>query len=120
MLSSFLPKASLLVGLSFVGFYSQQYLKVLGGTLPSRDLPSWRPEHKEAERRRFMNMVRWRNFAQFRTALLMAPHNMSKTVDLLLQEREAAPDDPVIMNPFRHVQQSTLHRHVLRALIPCK
>lgn len=60
MLTSFLPKASLLVGLSFVGFYSQQHLKVLGGTLPSRDLPSWRPEHKEAERRRFWNMVRWR------------------------------------------------------------
>ncbi|KAL3149149.1 hypothetical protein ABBQ32_001984 [Trebouxia sp. C0010 RCD-2024] len=79
MLSSFLPKASLLVGLSFVGFYSQQYLKVLGGTLPSRDLPSWRPEHKEAERRRFMNM-----------------------------EREAAPDDPVIMNPFRHNMPATI------------
>lgn len=58
MLSAFVPKAALLVGLSFAGFYSQQYLKVLGGTLPSRDLPSWRPEHKEAERRRFMNMVR--------------------------------------------------------------
>ena len=58
MMSAFLPKAALLVGLSFAGFYSQQYLKVLGGNLPVRDQMSFRPEHKEAERRRFLNMVR--------------------------------------------------------------
>ena len=56
--SAFIPKAALLVGLSVGAFYSQQHLKVLGGNLPSRDMMSWRPEHKEAERRRFVNMVR--------------------------------------------------------------
>lgn len=61
-MSAFLPKASLLVGLSFAGFYSQQYLKVLGGNLPVRDQMSWRPEHKEAERRRFLNMVCLQNY----------------------------------------------------------
>ncbi|KAL0054975.1 hypothetical protein WJX82_005335 [Trebouxia sp. C0006] len=77
--SAFLPKASLLVGLSFAAFYSQQHLKVLGGNLPSRDMATWKPEHKEAEKRRFLNM-----------------------------EREAAPDDPVIMNPFRHNIPATI------------
>ncbi len=56
-MSAFLPKASLLVGLSFAAFYSQQHLKVLGGNLPSRDMATWKPEHKEAEKRRFLNMV---------------------------------------------------------------
>ncbi len=56
-MSAFVPKASLLVGLSFAAFYSQQHLKVLGGNLPSRDMATWKPEHKEAEKRRFLNMV---------------------------------------------------------------
>jgi len=56
-MSAFLPKASLLVGLSFAAFYSQQHLKVLGGNLPRRDMNTWKPEHKEAEKRRFLNMV---------------------------------------------------------------
>ena len=98
-MSAFLPKASLLLGLSFAGFYSQQYLKVLGGNLPVRDQMSFRPEHKEAERRRFLNMVR---LPHDRLCNLQqcAVHVVSSKC-LVLQEREAAPDDPVIMNPFR-------------------
>ncbi|KAL0025158.1 hypothetical protein WJX77_003730 [Trebouxia sp. C0004] len=46
-----------------------QHLKVLGGNLPRRDMNTWKPEHKEAEKRRFLNM-----------------------------EREAAPDDPARRN----------------------
>lgn len=96
-MSAFLPKASLLVGLSFAGFYSQQYLKVLGGNLPVRDQMSFRPEHKEAERRRFLNMVRT---PRYRLCMLSSEAPLYNRC-LLLKEREAAPDDPVIMNPFR-------------------
>ena len=55
--SAFIPKAAALVGVSVAAYWSQQHGKILGGTLPERDLMSWRPEHKEAERRRFLNMV---------------------------------------------------------------
>ncbi len=55
--SAFVPKALMLVGASAVAFYSQQHLKILGGNLPSRDMATWKPEHKEAEKRRFFSMV---------------------------------------------------------------
>ena len=38
-------------------FYAQQHFKVLGGTLPHRDMPSFKPEHKEAEIRARFNWV---------------------------------------------------------------
>lgn len=57
LMTAFLPKASLLVGASFAAFYSQQHLKILGGNLPSRDMHTFKPEHKEAEKKRFLSMV---------------------------------------------------------------
>ena len=38
-------------------FYAQQHFKVLGGTLPYRDMDSFKPEHKEAEIKMRFNCV---------------------------------------------------------------
>lgn len=53
-------------------YYAQANYKNFGG-VDARTLSSWRPEHKEAERQRMLNM-----------------------------EREAAPDHNVVINPHRH------------------
>jgi len=60
-------------------FYAQQHFKWMGGTLPVRDMPSFKPEHKEAEMKNRFNCA-----------------------------REAAPEDPVILNPFRHNIPATI------------
>lgn len=61
-----------MVGAATASYYAQSQYKVFGG-VDANTLASWRPEHKEAERQRMLNM-----------------------------EREASPDDKVILNPHRH------------------
>ncbi len=76
VLQPFTSVAPIVTGMAaaaYALFYTQNNYKIFGGTVASTDIASWKPEHKEATRRRMFNM-----------------------------EREAAPDDPVILNPFRH------------------
>lgn len=73
------PTVVALAAASYILFYTQNNYKIFGGTVPSESIPSWRPKYREASRRRMMSM-----------------------------EREAAPDDPVIMNPFRHNMPATV------------
>ncbi len=76
VLQPFTSVAPIVAGMAaaaYALFYTQNNHKIFGGTVASMDIASWKPEHREATRRRMFNM-----------------------------EREAAPDDPVILNPFRH------------------
>ncbi|DBA89614.1 hypothetical protein WJX79_000665 [Trebouxia sp. C0005] len=76
VLQPFTSVAPIVTGMAaaaYALFYTQNNYKIFGGKVASTDIASWRPDHVEATRRRMFNM-----------------------------EREAAPDDPVIMNPFRH------------------
>lgn len=61
-----------MVGAATALYYAQSQYKVFGG-VDANTLASWRPEHKEAERQRMLNM-----------------------------EREASLDHKVILNPHRH------------------
>ncbi len=76
VLQPFTSVAPIVAGMAaaaYALFYTQNNYKFFGGTVASTNIASWKPEHIEATRRRMLNM-----------------------------EREAAPDDPVIVNPFRH------------------
>lgn len=76
VLQPFASVAPIVAGMAaaaYALFYTQNNYKLFGGAVASKDIASWKPEHIEATRRRMFNM-----------------------------EREAAPDDPVILNPFRH------------------
>lgn len=66
------PTIVVVIGASTALWYLQTYHKVLGGR-EFADIPSWEPTYREAARKRAFNM-----------------------------EREADPDHPVILNPFRH------------------
>ncbi|DBA94202.1 hypothetical protein WJX77_012091 [Trebouxia sp. C0004] len=82
VLQPFKSVAPPLIGIAaaaYALFYSQNNYKIFGGIVASTDIASWKPEHIEATRRRMFNM-----------------------------EREAAPDDPVILNPFRHSIPATV------------
>ena len=67
------PTIAGMAATAYVLFYTQNNYKIFGGTVASTSIASWKPEHREASRRRMLNM-----------------------------EREAAPDEPVLLNPFRH------------------
>ena len=71
-LSTIAPPIMGMFGLTTILYYTQNNYKVFGG-VDCHKLGSWTAEHKEAERKRLLNM-----------------------------EREAAPDHPVVQNPFRH------------------
>ncbi|DBB11973.1 hypothetical protein WJX82_005794 [Trebouxia sp. C0006] len=76
VLQPFTSVAPIVAGMAaaaYALFYTQNNYKIFGGAVASKNIASWKPEHIEATRRRMFNM-----------------------------EREAAPDDPVILNPFRH------------------
>lgn len=71
-LSTIAPPIVGMFGLAAILTYTQNHYKVFGG-VDCHELGSWTPEHKEAERKRLLNM-----------------------------EREASPDHSVVQNPFRH------------------
>ena len=71
--TSVAPIVASMAAAPYILFYTQNNYKIFGGAVASKDIASWKPDHIEATRRRMFNM-----------------------------EREAAPDDPVILNPFRH------------------
>lgn len=76
VLQPFTAVAPTLAGMmtaAYAIFWAQNNYKIFGGTVASTGIASWQPEYREASTRRMVNM-----------------------------EREASPDDPVIMNPFRH------------------
>lgn len=77
-LSTIAPPILGMFGLTTVFYYVQNNYKVFGG-VDCHTLSSWSAEHKEAAKKRMFNM-----------------------------EREAAPDHPVILNPFRHASNSSL------------
>ena len=56
-LSSMLPWMTGITVAASAAFYAQQHFKWMGGTLPSRDMPSFKPEHKEAEMKNRFNCV---------------------------------------------------------------
>ena len=67
------PAVAGMAAVAYVFFYLQQYHKVFGGTDAAKSIASWQPEHVQETRRRMLSM-----------------------------EREAAPDQPVVLNPHRH------------------
>ncbi|KAK9838891.1 hypothetical protein WJX74_005359 [Apatococcus lobatus] len=67
------------MGIAWVLYHAISEWKILGGTHPQTDLQSFNPKHKLEEQKRFMSM-----------------------------EREADPDNPVFMNPFRHNIPATI------------
>ncbi|KAK9846094.1 hypothetical protein WJX84_005781 [Apatococcus fuscideae] len=66
------------MGVAWVVYHAITEWKLFGGSHPADQL-SWQPKHKIEEMKRFMSM-----------------------------EREADPDNPVFMNPFRHNIPATI------------
>lgn len=56
-LSSMLPWMTGITVAASTAFYAQHHFKWMGGTLPVRDMPSFKPEHKEAEMKNRFNCV---------------------------------------------------------------